>query len=107
MVYAVQADLAFSTAKIRDQVLANIRQKVNASSTWDGVVLAAEAGSVGPHGIRADVRFMQRTAQADLLTSVNSFAVGARAPLKGSSVESHDCGHDEGKPCTNVTRKVW
>lgn len=107
MVFCVQAELAFGTAKIRDQVLAFLQQKVAAAEKWDGTTLVSEAVGPGTNGLRMEVRFTTRPAQVDVLESTSAFTVGARAPWPGSWMRLHDCRHDEGGACSGVSERRW
>lgn len=108
MVYCVQAELAFSTAARRDQVLADIQSGIATLATWDGTTLRADAVTAGQFGIVLEVRFTTRAAQQSIIARIEAFAQGQRRPLAGSLYVFHDCAHDEGNGrCGGVTRKVW
>ena len=108
MVYCVQAQLAFSSASRRDQILGDVTSRITGKPRWDVDTLQAESFRFGVNGIRVELRFTSRADADDLMSRVQSFATGARAPLAGSWLSIHDCSHDEGtNSCGSVVRREW
>ena len=109
MVYAMQAELAFSTAARRDAVLADINSQIASRPRWGQSTAVASAVTAGANGILLELRFTSRADLDAVKARIESFATGQRSPLAGSFIDIHDCTHDAAnpQPCSGVTRRVW
>lgn len=115
MVFCLQADLVFSTATRRDDVLADMQSQVQTRERWgETTVTGYTTTAIHPLGagrpaLTVTTRF---TAKADLdsvMARLENFATGPRAPVAGSWYDLHDCTHDLAQPlqaCT-ATRRTW
>ncbi len=109
MVYALTGDMAFSSAKHRDAVLADINATIATRTRWGTSRVQPTATSSAPHGILLELRFVTRADMSATRDRIVSHAKGQRLPLAGSVLISHDCRHDSStpQPCSGVVTKVW
>src|SRR5688500_14183826 len=112
MIFALRAELAFSTAARRDAVLADIQAQIANRARWGVDDLRATAlefaGQPQPNGIYAELRFTTRADQESLRARIDAFATGTRAPLSGSTATLHDCDHDNpAAACAITVQRVW
>ena len=110
MVFALIGEMWFSTAARRDTVLSNTQQYlVNHPAQWDVTTLSSVTAKTGDPAIFFTVRFLAQADRDQMITDLQGFAVGARAPIAGSWVEPHTCDHDEVsiEACTPDARVVW
>jgi hypothetical protein len=109
VVYALQAELAFSTAARRDAVLADINSQIASRPRWGESTATAAAVSAGANGIVLELRFTSRADADAVRARIESFASGQRLPLAGSVLRAHDCSHDAANPspCVGVTTRAW
>lgn len=109
MVYAIQAELAFSTAGRRDQVLADLTSQLTSHARWVGSTVIASPVTAGPNGLVLDVRFITQASQSSIQARIDTFATGPRLPLTGSFLRTHDCTHDSPnpEPCVGLMQRDW
>lgn len=94
MVYAVRAEIAFSTPQRRNQARTQIDNYLAAHpDRFDANVPINAPLDAGPNGIALDLRFRQR-ADADQL--ITSFA--GLSQIVGGYYVAHDCPHDVSPP---------
>ena len=99
MIFCFNAEVAFTTAARRNQVLnamdSNRQQKVQYGITQ----LEGRANKIGPNGIYAILRFPSLADRDDFIAQMLAFAVGQFLPIAGSWYRVHDCVHDQGTSC--------
>ncbi len=108
MVYCAQAQLAFSSAARRNDVLTDLQTQLAGKQKWGEQILAAAAVKAGANGLALSVRFTSRADAEALFARVNTFATGTRLPLVQSFMLLHNCSHDGvASPCVPAERKDW
>lgn len=109
MVYAVQIDLEFATAVVRDTTLLGLQTRIGSKSRFGVLRTDAVTARSGNHGLVVDVRFTARADMEDLKAWLEATAVGPNAPLAGSRVRIHECSHDaaDPQPCTIEAETIW
>lgn len=104
MVFCFQAQVSFTSANRRDQVL-NAMDAKRQTKLRFGIesLRATETGKTGPFGIHAELRFMNQVDLDDFVNTMLAFAVGQFAPVAGSWYRVHDCPHDGVGVCSSGT----
>lgn len=102
MVFAVTAEIAFSTAQRRNQALNSIQNYMALHPERFGPTdVRAVATDFGPNSIALDVRFLDKTTANELISSFSTLT-----QIVGGYYESHDCPHDsvDPDPCVGAVR---
>jgi|GEM_PF-5590943 len=60
----------------------------------------------GTYTISADIRTEENAVRDELYTRVQQM-ISSAAPLISGYLNKHDCGHDEGLPCSELVGIVW
>lgn len=107
MVFCLQADLVFSNATRRDDVLADMQSQINQRPRWGDSVATGYTTPAAQPAITVESRFTARTDLDSLTARLESFATGPRRPDAGSWYAVHDCGHDTVVSCPTPARRVW
>lgn len=108
MVYCVQAQLAFSSATRRNNILSDMQTRIANKQRWSVDELYATSFRFGANGIHTVLRFTTPADADDLKARVESIGTGQNAPVAGSWISVHTCSHDEGSnSCSETARRVW
>lgn len=108
MVFCFNAEVAFTSANRRNQVL-NAMSANRQTKLRYGIdqMEATASNKVGPFGVYAIVRFLTVADRDEFVATMLAFAVGQFAPVAGSWYRLHDCLHDTAGNCTAGTRVVF
>lgn len=116
MVFAVYAEMAFSTTARRDEIRTKVEDYIASDpDRWDQTTVVSgplELGGVEqPNGLLVDVRYRTQASQQAVQERAEGAWTGSPSgrPLAGSFVALHPCPHDEANPTScahTVTRST-
>ena len=112
MVFAIYAEMAFSTPARRDAIRAQLEDYIASDSDrWGETVIRTQPIELlGEHGLIVDVRYRTQASQQAVQARAEQAWSGPPSgrPLAGSYVATHPCPHDEANPvpCARVVTRA-
>lgn len=107
MIYCFNAEVAFTSANRRNQVMNAMDANRQTKLVFGISQLDATLNKIGSFGIYAILRFPSLADRDDFVTQMLAFAVGQFAPIAGSWYRLHNCLHDENGACDAGTITVF